>query len=70
MKKLIIKFGKIFGISLSILITGLIILIFFTGPKLPTNTDMIINKVINNPLPEFVKGESGYVISDNYSWKK
>ena len=66
MKKLLIKLLKIFGITLLILLTGFIILIFFTGPKLPDNTDTIIDNVINSKLPEFVKGKSGYVISDNY----
>ena len=66
MKKLLIKLLKIFGIILLILFPGFIILIFFTGPKLPDNTDTIIDNVINSKLPEFVKGKSGYVISDNY----
>lgn len=66
MKKLLFKLLKIFGITLLILLTGIIILIFFTGPKLPSNTDAIIEKVLNSKIPEFVKGESGYVISDNY----
>ena len=66
MKNLLIKLLKIFGITLLILLTGFIILIFFTGPKLPDNTDTIIDNVINSKLPEFVKGKSGYVISDNY----
>jgi len=66
MKKLLFKLLKIFGITLLILLTGIIILIFFTGPKLPDNTDMIIDNVMNSELPEFVKGKSGYVVSDNY----
>jgi pimeloyl-ACP methyl ester carboxylesterase len=65
-KKVLIKLLKIFGITLLIFLTGLIILIFFTGPKLPDNTDTIIDNVITSKLPEFVKGKSGYVISDNY----
>ena len=40
--------------------------IFFIGPKLPANTDTIIENVINTELPEFVKGKSGYVISDDH----
>ena len=66
MKKLLIKLLKILGITLLFLLTGIIILIFFTGPKLPDNTDRIIDNVINSKLPEFVKGKSGYVVSDNY----
>ncbi len=66
MKKLLIKLLKMFGITLLILLIGIIILIFFTGPKLPDNTDAIIEKVLNSKVPEFVKGKSGYVVSDNY----
>lgn len=60
-----IKLLKILGITLLVLITGIIILIFFTGPKLPDHTDAIIDKAIDSKLPEFVKGKSGYVVSDN-----
>ena len=61
MKKLLIKLLKILGITLLILLIVLIVFIFFTGPKLPSDTDTIIENVINTELPEFVKGNSGYV---------
>lgn len=63
---LLIKVLKIFGITLLVLFAGMLILVFFTGPKLPDNTDTIIDNVINSKIPEFVKGTSGYVVSDNY----
>jgi len=63
MKKLFIKLLKIVGITLLILLTVLLILIFFTGPNLPDNTDTIIDNVINSELPELVKGKS--VHTDN-----
>ena len=66
MNTLLFKLLTIFGITLFILLTGFIILIFFTGPKLPDNTDIIIKNVINAKLPELIKGKSGYVVSDNY----
>lgn len=66
MKRLLFKIVSIFGVALLVLLTGIIILIFFTGPKFPDNTDTIIDKVINSKLPELVKGRSGYVVSDNY----
>ena len=66
MKKLLFRLLKICGIVLLILLIGLIVVIFFTGPKLPANTDTIIENVINTELPEFVKGKSGYVISDDH----
>jgi len=66
MKILLFRLLKILGITLLILLIGIIILIFFTGPKLPDNTDTIIDNVINSKAPELVKGKSGYVVSDNY----
>jgi len=66
MKLSFIKLLKIILIALLLSLIALIALIFFTGPKLPDNTDAIIEKVLNSEIPEFVKGESGYVISDNY----
>ena len=66
MNTLLFKVLTLFGITLFILLTGVIILIFFTGPKLLDNTDMIIKNVINAKLPELIKGKSGYVVSDNY----
>ena len=66
MKKLLFRLLKICGIALLILLIGLIVVIFFTGPKLPANTDTIIENVINTELPELVKGKSGYVISDGH----
>ncbi len=33
---------------------------------MPANTDTIIDNAINSKLPEFVKGKSGYVVSDNH----
>ena len=66
MKILLFRLLKICGIVLLILLIGLIVFIFFTGPKLPANTDTIIENVINTELPELVKGKSGYVISDDH----
>jgi len=66
MKILLFRLLKICGIALLFLLIGLIVFIFFTGPKLPANTDTIIENVINTELPEFVKGKSGYVISDDH----
>ena len=66
MKILLFRLLKICGIVLLILLIGLIVFIFFTGPKLPANTDTIIENVINTELPELVKGKSGYVISDGH----
>lgn len=66
MKKTLFRLLKIGGITLLVLLIGLTAFIFFTGPELPANSDTIIDNVINSELPELVKGESGYVVSDNY----
>lgn len=52
---------KILGIGILGLIISLIAYIFLTTPKLPQNTDSIIDEVLNAEIPEFVKGEAGYV---------
>ena len=52
-------------IILIVILVGMVILIFFTGPKFPDKTDMIIENVIDSDIPEFVKGKSGYVVCNN-----
>ena len=58
---------KITGIILIILILTAIIFIYSSGPNLPAETNGIIENVIKNPLPEFIKGKTGY--ADNESVK-
>jgi len=65
MKQWILKLLKIIGITLTVFLAGLIILIFFTGPKLPENADSIIDQVLDSTIPELVKGKSGYIVSDH-----
>ncbi len=52
------------GIAIILLITGLLIWILSAGPKLPPETDAIIDEVLNNELPELFVGKTGVVISD------
>ena len=59
MKKILYKLLKIFGIILIIILVGVVILMFFTGPKLPDKTDTIIENVMASDIPEFIKGKSG-----------
>lgn len=66
MKRRLLKLVKIAGVTLLVLLVGLIIVIFFTGPKLPDNTDAMIDNALSSDIPELVKGKSGYVISDNH----
>lgn len=55
------KAFKIFGIGLLLLLIGLLAYIFLTSPKLPKNTGLIIDEVLSSEIPEFVKGETGYI---------
>lgn len=66
MGKTLIALAKISGIALLILLMGVIVFVFFTGPRLPANTDRIIDDVMRSELPELVKGRSGYVVSDGH----
>jgi len=51
-------------VILLIVLIGISIYIFASGPKLPKETDEIIGAVLNNELPEVVRGSTGYAISD------
>lgn len=55
------KVLKILGIGIVILLLSLVAYVFLNTPKLPTNADAIIEEVLNAEIPEFVKGETGYV---------
>src|SRR5688572_28567241 len=46
------------------LLVGLAIYVYLAGPKLPPETDAIIDKVFNSDLPNVISGETGYVSSD------
>lgn len=60
MKKII----KIIGIGILLLLIGVITYVFFSVPKLPDNSDAIIEDVLNSEVPEFVKGQTGYITND------
>ena len=53
-----------FGITIILIIIGLLIWILTAGPKLPLETDAIIDEVLNNELPELFVGKTGVVTSD------
>jgi len=54
-----LKILKIFGIFILILVFSLSIYIFGTGPKLPENTDEIIEAAMLDSLPELLTGTTG-----------
>ena len=41
--------------------------IYLSGPKLPEGTEATIDSVLHSELPEFLKGETGYVYPENTS---
>lgn len=50
-------------VTLLIFLAGVSIYIFAGGPKLPPETDAIIDDVLNSELPEVVVGETGFASS-------
>jgi pimeloyl-ACP methyl ester carboxylesterase len=52
------------GTVLSLLVVGFAIYIAVSGPKLPPETDEIIERVLNSELPEVIRGTTGFVSSD------
>jgi len=59
------KIIKVVAIITVLINVGLFMFLFLAGPKLPDNTDFVIEEVINSELPEYVKGKSGYIVSSN-----
>lgn len=56
---------KIAGLFIVALLTVLVAVVYFSGPRLPDDTDRTIDRVLQSDLPEFVKGETGYVHPGN-----
>ncbi|MBK8903932.1 MAG: alpha/beta hydrolase [Anaerolineaceae bacterium] len=54
-------------VGLLIFLAAVLIFIFIGGPKLPPDTDAIIDEVINSELPEMIVGETGFASSDGLS---
>lgn len=50
-------------VGLLIFLATVLIFIFMAGPKLPPDTDAIIDEVINSELPEMIVGETGFASS-------
>lgn len=62
----VLKILKIGGLIFSLLLAALIVIIFFTGPELPGNSDQIVREVIHSGPPELVRGDSGTIVSDGH----
>ena len=54
----------IVGTILLTILAGLAVWISIAGPKLPPETDTLIDEVMNNELPELFSGKTGVVASD------
>jgi pimeloyl-ACP methyl ester carboxylesterase len=57
------KFLIVIIVTLFPLLVVLVIYIFIAGPKLPSETDAIIDEVLNRALPEQIVGETGFASS-------
>ncbi len=55
------------GILILMMVVVLAYLIFFTGPGIPDNDKNIIRNVLKADVPEFVRGQTGYISSAG--WK-
>jgi len=58
------KIIKVISILILFLFLGIVFYLYTSGPSLPEETDEIIENVLADPLPELVKGETGFVKSD------
>jgi pimeloyl-ACP methyl ester carboxylesterase len=61
----LIKMLKVGGIALVALLAIVGAAIYLSGPQLPEDADETIDSVLLSDLPEFLKGETGYVQSGN-----
>jgi len=54
------------GIALMIVIVVVAYIVFMTGPTIPDHAKIAIDSIVDAEVPEFVKGDTGYVVSDDY----
>jgi pimeloyl-ACP methyl ester carboxylesterase len=65
--QLFLKILKIVGVFIVALLVIVSTAIYFSGPQLPEDIDGTIDAVLQSDLPEFQKGETGYVYPENTS---
>ena len=56
---------KIIGVGLAVIISGLFIYIYSSGPDLPVDTNKIIDMTIRSALPELIRGDTGIANNGN-----
>jgi pimeloyl-ACP methyl ester carboxylesterase len=66
MKKWLYKILKITGILVLVVLIISAYLVFMTGPELPERSLDIIDSIADTEVPEFVKGDTGYILADGY----
>ncbi len=66
MKKTFLRVLKYTGITIMLIITALAYFVFMSGPSLPENTSAIIDSVLNNEVPDFITGDTGFIVNDDY----
>ncbi len=59
------KFLSITGGIILLLLISISIFIYFSGPELPPDTDEIIEQVMEDDLPEQIKGRTGFAENDS-----
>ncbi len=60
----ILKVAAVLVLTVLLLLTAVV---YFSGPRLPEDVDKTIDRVLRSELPEFIKGETGYVQPRNTS---
>ncbi|MEJ2640143.1 MAG: alpha/beta hydrolase [Desulfosarcinaceae bacterium] len=62
---ILLKILEIGGIAFVAILASVSAAIYFSGPRLPEDIDETLDRVLLLDLPEFLKGETGYVRSGN-----
>jgi pimeloyl-ACP methyl ester carboxylesterase len=65
--RLFLKILKIVGVFIVAILVIVSTAIYFSDPQLPEDIERTIDGVLQNDLPEFLKGETGYVYPENTS---
>lgn len=52
------------ALTLLVVLISLLVYMFLGGPKLPPETDAIIDEVLSSDLPEIITGQTGYATSN------
>lgn len=59
------KIFKVLAFSVMVFILCVIVYIYVSTPRLPENTDQVLEEVLKSELPDLVRGETGFVVNDS-----